>query len=250
MTLYNERPEAEVTLELMGKMINIRCPSKVQLFGAMGHLGSETNHLFMRNADKYKLIDYVVDVGANIGATALLFHRSWPSARVLAIEPVSANYDYLLHNIQHFPQITPAKMAAYDKRERIRVSMPTLAQRSDLHASFGNSGLFSIYGEDIDHSELVDADTLDNLVDGTVDFLKLDVEGAELIVVAGAKRIIAEDRPIIMMEVRVANMEMAGTSLEDTSNWFKTIGYKLVGKYRGDIILCPKELEPLVWEHP
>ena len=42
---------------------------------------------------------------------------------------------------------------------------------------------------------------LDELIAGAVDFIKIDVEGMELEVLAGAARIIAASRPKIMIEV-------------------------------------------------
>ena len=139
MTLYNEWVEAEATIDIGDKMVNIKSPSKVALHGALGHLAPESNHLFMRLANKSKPIKYVVDVGANMGALTLLFNRAFPDARILAIEPVELNYKYLLHNTQDIPNITPLKMAASDKRSSIRMSMPTSDQRPDLHRRFGNS---------------------------------------------------------------------------------------------------------------
>jgi FkbM family methyltransferase len=56
----------------------------------------------------------------------------------------------------------------------------------------------------------VRAAPLDNLVTGRVDFIKIDVEGMELDVLAGAQRLIAGSRPKIMIEVfrhRIAEFE-------------------------------------------
>ena len=41
---------------------------------------------------------------------------------------------------------------------------------------------------------------LDDLVDGPVDLIKIDVEGAEALVVSGANRIIDEQRPTVISE--------------------------------------------------
>ena len=250
MQLYNEWLPAEATIDIDGKMVNIRCPSKIALFGALGHLCTETNHLFLRNVGKARPIDYVVDVGANVGATALLFQRAFPDARILAIEPASVNYDCLLHNIKDFSQIVPLKMAAFDKRAEIRLSMPTLAQRPDLMARFGNAGLFSVYGEDTKHSEKVCADKLDDIVDGRVDFLKIDVEGAEALVLSGANRIMTEDRPVVVIEVRESNLSMSGHTIQEYRNHFSSLSYSVVGDYRGDVVLCPKEYAAIAREMP
>ena len=250
MTLYNEWLPAEATIDIDGKMVDIRCPAKIALYGALGHLCTETNHLFLRNAAKARPINYVVDVGANVGATAILLHRAFPDARILAIEPMSINYDCLLHNIKDFPLIAPLKIAAFDKRAEIRLSMPTSVQRPDIGRRFGNAGLFSIYGEDMEHSEKALADKLDDIVDDRVDFLKIDVEGAEALVLAGANRIVAEDRPFIMIEARLSNISMAGRTLKEYKEYFTAIDYIMVGNYAGDALMCPKEHEDFKWEMP
>src|SRR5262249_29386236 len=43
--------------------------------------------------------------------------------------------------------------------------------------------------------------TLDELVDGRMDFIKIDVEGMEMEALAGATRTIAAQRPVLYVEV-------------------------------------------------
>ena len=250
LSLYNDWVEAEANIDIGGKMRNIKCPSKVVLGGVLGHLCPETSHVLMRHAERTKPIKYVVDVGANVGGTALLLNRAFPDARLLAIEPVEHNYKYLVHNTQGISNITTLKMAASDKCGSIKISMPTSDQRPDIHRRFGNSGLYTIYGKDSEHSEVVQADTLDNIVDGKVDFLKMDVEGAEALVFSGATRIMTEDRPVLMIELSNQNIEMSGHTLQEYQVYFKTIGYVSVGTYRGDEVLSPVELEHFMWVLP
>jgi hypothetical protein len=141
-------------------------------------------------------------------------------------------------------------MAVSDKRALIKISMPTSEQRPDIHRRFANSGLYSIFGEDSEHSEMVQADTLDNIVDGKVDFLKIDVEGAEALVFAGAARIMTEDRPVLVIELRGQNIEISGHTLQEFHAYFRGINYVIVGTYRGDTILCPAELKHFRWVMP
>ena len=250
MTLHNEWVEAEANIDIGNKMFNIKSPSKVALHGALGHLAPETNHLYMRHANKTKPIKYVVDVGANMGATTLLFNRAFPDARILAIEPVEINYRYLLHNTRGIANITALKIAASNKRSMIKLSMPTTEQRPDLHRRFGNSGLYSIFGKDDEHSETVQADTLDNIVTDKVDFLKIDVEGAEALVYEGASRIMTEDRPVMVVELRGQNIEMSGHTFQEYTSYFEALNYAVVGAYRGDYVMCPAELEHFRWVMP
>ena len=48
----------------------------------------------------------------------------------------------------------------------------------------------------------VDCDTLDHLVsaDRKYDYVKINVEGAELLVLRGARQMIAHDAPVILFE--------------------------------------------------
>lgn len=244
MTLYNEWLPAEATIDVDGELRTVHAPSKVGLYGAIGHLANPSSVPFIRALGTNRPINYIVDVGANIGGTALLFHSAFPEARLLAIEPMEINYDCLARNIADIPQITLLKMAAHDKRCKIRIAMPTSEQRKDIPRSFGNSGLFSVYGQDDEHSETVAADMLDNMVDGRVDLLKIDVEGAELLVLSGAERIITKDRPIVIMELRPANILMSGNTMCDTERWGKRMGYEPAGQYMGDLVLFPIEADP------
>lgn len=245
--MYSNVARAEATLDIAGKMVNFRCPSKLQLRGALTHIGSDRNCRFVSGASKTKPINYVVDVGANVGATALMFHTAFPKASVLAIEPVSINHDCMLHNIKDFPQITPLKMAAYNKRCGLRLSMPSYKQRLDVFTDDLNSGLFSIYGRDYERSEIVRADRLDNIVDRPVDLLKIDVEGSEICVLEGAERIMKEDRPLLIIELRTENIKMAGHSAEEYKDYFKSVKYSAVGEYCFDIIFMPDELRHVQW---
>ena len=239
---------AEATIDLGGVMTSIKCPSKPQLLGLFKHLTFDENFLFIRGASKIKPIKYIVDVGANVGSTALLLHLAFPEARILAIEPMTINYDCLLHNTKDIPLIKTLKMGAYSKRCQLNLAMPSPEQRPDVLVKHTNGGLFSVYGEG-GEGEMAAMDRLDNLVDARVDFLKIDVEGAEGDVLDGAKRIIARDRPIIMMELRPTNMDMAGNDIEGYQRYIDAAGYRPVGNYLGDVLLHPKELKHVGWEN-
>ncbi len=229
-------------MELGGELRNFRAPSKIQLFGALKHLANNRNYLFIQTLSTFKPIQYIVDVGANIGGTAMLFHLAFPDAAILAIEPMTINYDCLIDNIRGISNIVPVKKAAYSEPANIKISLPTVEQRPDMQNKLGNSGLFSIYGKDKEHSETVSAERLDDMVDRPVDILKIDVEGAEDEVLRGAKRVLTKERPIVIMEYRRSNIEMAGFELDYYENFFRTLGYFGVANYLGDVVVVPREV--------
>ena len=68
---------------------------------------------------------------------------------------------------------------------------------------------------------------LDELVSGRVDFLKMDVEGAEGRVVRGATRLIESDRPIVTTELKDEMLtRVSGMSVRDYLGYFEGLGYR------------------------
>lgn len=66
----------------------------------------------------------IIDLGANIGLSALYFSMSWPKAKVLAVEPEAANFDCLVANTLTRPQIVPFQRAASCRQETVEISNP------------------------------------------------------------------------------------------------------------------------------
>ena len=60
-----------------------------------------------------------------------------------------------------------------------------------------------------------------------IDFIKIDVEGAELSVLKGAKKIIQQHQPIIIFECGLGASDFYGTTPEDVFIFFQNIGMKL-----------------------
>ena len=132
----------------------------------------------------------VVDVGANVGLYTLLASALVGSAgRVVAVEPSSENCRLILLSLE-------ANEAA--NVELFPVALDRARGWSNLSGHFGsNGGLVPADPSSLASgwSEIVPTFALDDLVDGPVHFLKIDVEGAEGRVVAGAQRILRRRDP-------------------------------------------------------
>lgn len=57
----------------------------------------------------------IVDVGANVGATALYFHAAFPEAQIYCYEPSRLNFRYLKKNTESFNNIHAFPYGLYDR---------------------------------------------------------------------------------------------------------------------------------------
>jgi FkbM family methyltransferase len=137
-----------------------------------------------------------IDVGAYVGFYTVYACRR--ARRVLAIEPNPMALAYLKANVAlnncHNAIVVPK--AVSDKMGVVRLRIPRLAKKGRI------STMASIVWSFKEALEIdVEADTLDNIVDDvgldTVDFIKIDVEGAEGLVVKGAERTLRKARAIL-----------------------------------------------------
>ena len=138
--------------------------------------------------------DTFIDVGANIGYYTILAGKAiGPNGSVLAIEPEPINLKYLRQNISQ-NQLTNAKVIAS--------VASSIHGQVKLYLSPVSSGEHSLLRKTTKYIE-VEAQTLDDLVinDGLKPrLIKIDVEGAEMNVLAGAKKTIASFKPVIIFE--------------------------------------------------
>ena len=118
----------------------------------------------------------IVDAGANVGATALHFHRHYPVARVLCFEPAAENVALLRANTAPFPLIEPIAAGLGDTDGEVRLYHGR--EQSGQHSVFA-SGMVS-EGE----SESVPIERASSALHrrgvARLDLIKIDTEGCEV----------------------------------------------------------------------
>ena len=113
---------------------------------------------------------YIVDLGANVGFASLYFADKYPDAQITAVEPSRRNFDLLQHNTASFANIATVHAAIYPTAGEVPFFDDDLAYNSRIG--------------DKDHkSYMVRAITVPELMTEqsipAIDLLKLDIEGAE-----------------------------------------------------------------------
>jgi len=137
-----------------------------------------------------------LDVGANIGLTAVMLSSSCPRGHVYAFEPSPKNAAYLQQNItgNKITNVSVIEAAIGATAGRVRLNMPTVGANSTVIRRPQNG---SSQGSEV---PMITLDAWSAGLDRKIDFIKLDVEGYEANVLAGAADLIARWRPPIFME--------------------------------------------------
>lgn len=145
----------------------------------------------------------VLDVGANIGIMTYHLCRRFPDKKILAVEPIPSNIEVLLRIIEKYnlqnAEVIP--MAVGDQ-ENLEIKMILPRQGKVKMQGLAHVKHESITGWNSGDEYTVMSDTLDNIVKGEkIAGIKMDIENYEFFALKGAERILAEDRPVIYLEL-------------------------------------------------
>ena len=138
----------------------------------------------------------VIDVGANIGLSTILLSRL--AGRVIAFEPSPPNAAFLRRNLalNGIRNVEVMEAAASSEAGTLQFHVAAFGAGSHVVAE-GH-----VLGSTIPKVE-VPAVVLDQLDLPPVAFIKIDAEGHEPDVLAGARQFLARDRPLIYTEINL-----------------------------------------------
>jgi FkbM family methyltransferase len=161
-----------------------------------------------------------VDVGANVGLHTLgLAQRIGPTGRVHAIEPDPQNFALLARGVEraHLSNVRLHQVAASDTRGTLT-----------LYISDANRGDHRIApAAEARRSITVSAVTIDSLLadEPRVDFVKIDVQGAESLAVRGLEETLRRSPAIgVLCEVAPVWLRRGGSSAEELLAIFRGSG--------------------------
>jgi len=165
--------------------------------------------------------DSIVDVGANIGFYAKKFSElTGSNGSVTCFEPDDYNYLRLLQTIHNLPNVKSLKAAVSSTTGQLEFY--TSPDKNVDHRAYAHDEFATKY--------TVDCISLDEYLgeNAKVDILKVDVQGFEMQVYAGAKNILENNQTIkIFSEFWPSGLLKAGSSKEAYFNFFTEKGFKI-----------------------
>jgi FkbM family methyltransferase len=116
---------------------------------------------------------FIIDAGSNIGMSILYFKTIYPDAMIVCFEPDSQSFELLSRNVlaNRLENVSMHQLALSDAEGKVKLF--------DAPGSL-NSGL---YGSVDSNYQLVPSKKLSSFIDREVDLLKIDIEGAEDLVI-------------------------------------------------------------------
>ena len=167
----------------------------------------------------------VIDAGAHIGYYALMAaHRLQQAGAgvVFAFEPHPINFADLQRNQQlnNINNLIPIQSAISDQTAKVILFSGSSSVEPSLKQIPSHSTSYE-----------VECTTLDDFIgsrsEAKIGLVKLDVEGAELPALYGARKLIERDKPHIIYEELEERCRLFGYSIKDLRGFLESLGYKI-----------------------
>lgn len=205
-------------------------PLEIVNFGSYEKKENFILNLFSKNSKE------ILDIGANIGYYSMHFATHNPKAIIYAFEPLKSSFSYLKQNIDSNKLQTRVKyynlgLSNFNGKAKFYIPL-----RNSTNASMKNVSRTKNYKKIIAKISTLDDWCYKKKI--KPNFIKCDVEGAELFVFEGAKKIIEKNKPLIFTELLRKWSKPYGYHPNDLIFFFEKIDYLCfgIGKNKAKLI--------------
>lgn len=114
----------------------------------------------------------IIDLGSYIGLSAVYFANRFPAAKIICVEPSSANYQMLKLNTKAYQNITTIKAGVWSHKTKLKIARQVSGDWGNIVEEANN-----------DDCDAIDALSITDIITkykfDKIDFLKIDIEGTE-----------------------------------------------------------------------
>ncbi len=164
-----------------------------------------------------------IDVGANFGWYSLLLSKQFPRSKIYSFEPIKNTYKYFKKNIEKNKCKNIITNNIGLSNENKKITFFYSERHSGMTSSRNLENLPDIKKYYINVKTL-DAYCYSNKLNP--DFIKCDVEGAELLVFKGAKNTLLNNKPIVFSEILRKWSKKFNYDPNDIFKFFYDLGYR------------------------
>lgn len=182
-TLRSLKRFQESSVTFLGK--SLKFSDNEAFIGMINEIFVKKNYMFNSENDA----PVIIDCGANIGLSTIFFKQIYPKSKIFCFEPDPKIFEMLKYNLTQFNynDIQIFNKAVWIKNEK-------LSFQTD------NSWGGKIVSNEFENSINIDAIDLSSFLNQKVDFLKIDIEGAEYEVIINCKDLISKNVKNIFFE--------------------------------------------------
>ncbi|MFL5810839.1 MAG: FkbM family methyltransferase, partial [Flavisolibacter sp.] len=192
----------------------------------------------------------ILDIGANIGYYSLVAAGKAVNGHVYAFEPSSESYDQLQRNIavNKLANITAFKRAVFNSSEErtLFISEKTNIGMGGLSTPVNFSG----------ETEQVETIQIDQWIEmqkiNKIDFIKIDIEGAEYDALKGMRKLLEKYRPTIFVEIFDPLLLRFGHNHLDVYQLLNDLDYQAFDvDEKGELVplKAPRQDELIIFRH-
>ena len=159
----------------------------------------------------------VLDIGANIGYFTLIMAKQ--AKQVHAFEPEARNFEILKRNVE-------LNRLSYVKLHNVAVA--DTSAKATLHLSDIGRGMQRIYPSHwcMEGKTEVETIRIDDIIEDA-EFIKMDIEGAELGALKGMIKLLKKDDTTIFMEFHPSSIEEYGAKPKEIYDLMTSLGYDI-----------------------
>lgn len=177
--------------------------------------------------DRYfgiRSVKTVFDIGANVGQSAAVYAKSFPEAAIYSFEPVLETFNTLVQNTKSLGKVKAFNCAFGDRDEAMQINITDNSTGSSItHYKNAKTETISVC--------TLDAFSKDNAIQ-RIDFMKVDTEGFELEVIAGAQQMLQTQRiNILYIEAAPYRTKRHFVSFAEIVEAMRKHDYDLFGIY-------------------